>query len=256
MTARREWRLHRVGGVVGVLVAPLLIGSAQVQERVFHFQTGQVLSLITSKPRPGQDAAREAYFARVFPMAAEHGFRSEGGFAILDVTAQDYVPTPYMSLFSWPSLAAQAASRAEPDWPALEASRAGIWEELRICQLVLDAAVELRFCADREYSLSLVWLDADHPGDFDRYLTGMRDTVASLRVRKLLEVRDVRYTSLAEPGVRPPDRVWITEWPSAEARESYLGSGAFAEHVDLFRTGVGRFERFGMRFDFGGAAHD
>lgn len=251
MTTDTHLQLRRRIGA-GVRVALLCLGvhgHAGAEERTLTFRPGQVLSFVTSEQRPGTDEARDAYFSRVLPLAASHGFRSEGGFSIREVIPETYSPTPYMNLFSWPDRDARRRFVAEPTWLALESDRPRIWSELRICSVSLPHPVTLRFRSDRDYSISFAWLAPDHPGDFDRYLAGMKPTLRRLGVAKLLEAAGLELTSLVET-TDPPDRVWISEWPGPEARAAYLESPAFRDHLHLFRSGVRRFERYGVSFDF------
>ncbi|GAB4236777.1 MAG: hypothetical protein Tsb0034_11630 [Ekhidna sp.] len=226
--------------------------------RSIEINKGQVISLITSKPLPGTDELRSEYFRNVFPPAQALGFESQGSFRIRSVKLHGSKADPHvgegnlMSFFTWPDGASIERFRREtPNWNELEKSRRDIWEELRIIRMTSLKNAELNFHSDKIYRIVFVWLNDENPEHLKRYQKAMKATREELGARYVIQWDKVDYYhSFIEPS-NVPDLAWIIEWPSSQAHDDYLASEAFSKNVQLFMSGVSRFEAYETEFLFG-----
>ncbi len=222
-----------------------------------ELKKGQVVSLITSKPLSGTDELRSEYFQKVFPPAQALGYKSEGMFMIKSTKLHGAKMEPHvgegnlMSFFTWPNGGAVEEFRREtPNWSELEKSRKDIWEELRIVRMTVMKKTELNFRSDKIYRIVFVWLNDENPDNLNRYQKAMKSTREELGARYVIQWNKVDYYhSFIEPS-NVPDQAWIIEWPTSEAHASYISSDAFKENVNLFMTGVSRFEAYETTFYF------
>ncbi len=241
---------------LNVLVAALLftLNAAPLlaqQTTTVHLKKGQLISLITSITKSGPEAEqlRGQYFQKMFPIAAGLGFKEEGSFVIEKFRTGDYKPYPAMSFFSWPNREAHKKFENHPEWPQLQKMRASIWDELRVCQALVEQDITLIFEQGRTYNVSFLWLNKNNPGDFKKYRDSMKQTVSELGGEYFLQLPGVSYHSFLEPSP-PPDIILITEWPNPEAHQKYLQSEAFKKNVHYFQSGVAKFNSFSTTFHF------
>ena len=239
-----------------IIVSAALFGGAAItcdaQTASINLGKGQLVSFVASTTKPGRDSAREQYFQQLQPVASLHGFRLEGSFRIRDAKAGDFKPSPpVMNLFSWPNAEARRQFSKDPRSTRLISRRKSIWRELRIATAEVDQDLRLRFHPDKLYRVVFVWTNRDHPEALQRYRSAMSNTTQKLGARYLIELAGEDFESLTEKR-RPPDRMWIVEWPSRKAHQDYISSDAFHENSHHFHRGVEIFEAFDTAFVFDG----
>lgn len=236
--------------VLGALAMGGVAERTVAQEGTMLLRAGEVLTVFTSAPVDGANEARTEYFEAVLPMAAEFGFRSMASLRIEGsryLGSDEVQVSPALSLYSWPSEAERESFERHAPFFEWRDRRPQLWTELREASVVVDEDVHLRFDEAQLYRVVLLWENPERPDDFGRYQEALSETVAGLGGRYVVRGRGTSFASLRET-VRPPEHIWIIEWPSREAHRAYQASEAFQAHHHLFMSGVQRFEVHETRF--------
>lgn len=234
--------------IVGASASP---GSAQ-RSGAIALDAGQVLTFFTSAPNEHANAARARYFDAVLPMAEDFGFVSVTSLRIEGsrfMGTEDFGPSPTVSLFSWPSVEDQRAFDDHVPFQEWKSMRPDLWVELREASMVLEEPVALSFDPSRLYRVVFLWENGERPHDFARYQAALAETVAEQGGRYIVRGEGVAFHSLVDNDVRPPEHVWIIEWPSRNAHRAYQESDESQANLPLFMSGVERFEVHEVRYD-------
>ncbi|MEO0501666.1 MAG: hypothetical protein AAF205_14165, partial [Pseudomonadota bacterium] len=158
--------------------APSTISTAPAAPAAFEIdlKRGEVLQLIAPETRADGDAARQTYYRSAFPIAEKLGYERLGQLNVAEKVVSDYDPGAFV-FFSWPDAAAITRFEDHPDWPAIKATRPDAWRELKVYTAALEEDLRLSFDPAKHYTVVVAWLDAEYPGDYERYLAGIESAV-------------------------------------------------------------------------------
>ncbi len=203
---------------------------------------GALLSIISVIPKQGEaaDAARSEYYQTAFPLASGYGLQREGQLRVVaaPIGAHD---SKGIIFFSWPSAEAEAALEAEAAWPGIKALRPKAWEDLRILTDELEDDLTLTFAPDKTYTLAMAWTNPENPKDYDRYMDGIEDAVASVGGRFVYKMFDPKFESHAlDAGA--PGQVTLVEWDSPQGLANFQETDGFKANAKYLTSGVTRFE--------------
>ncbi len=206
------------------------------------FEKGQLLSLISFVPMPGEEAAlaRKAYTQQAFGLGREFGLKPAGSLPVAAVAVGTYSPAA-ISFFSWPDALAEERFRLQPQWPAIRSTRPDGWDELRVHDVVLAGDLTLRFDPAKTYTMATAWINPENPEDYDRYLANIEETVNRVGGRFFYQMREPRYVSMAA-GRGAPGRITFVEWNSPKGLARFQESAGFKANVHYLRSGTAAFE--------------
>ncbi|MEO0575012.1 MAG: hypothetical protein AAF004_06075 [Pseudomonadota bacterium] len=210
--------------------------------KTMEFKAGNILSLISSAPKAGVAAAavRNRYAKTAFSLAGTFGLRPAGSLTVTDTVAGSFTPAA-VSFFSWPSVTAERDFRAHPDWAAIKATRPQGWDELRIHDVVLTKDLTVTFHADKTYTMATAWINPEHPGDYDLYLSNIVPAVTASGGRFIYQMRDPQFNALATQ-IGAPSRVTLVEWESQEGLSDFLNTDGYKDNAHYMQRGVTAFE--------------
>lgn len=201
---------------------------------------GEVLQLIAPQARADGNSARQAYYDKVFPIAESFGYKRLGQLNVKQKVISDYDPGAFI-FYSWPDEKAEDDLYSHPDWPALKAVRPEAWTELKIYSDTLDEDLTLNFDPAKHYTVVVAWFDPAHPGDYERYLSGIESAVTREGGRFIYKMRRPRFeahaSSLAAPG-----QITFVEWNSSSGFARVQKSDEYKANAKFFNSGLESFE--------------
>lgn len=201
---------------------------------------GEVLQLIAPQARPDGNAARQAYYENVFPIAESLGYKRLGQLNVKQKVISDYDPGAFI-FYSWPDEEAEESLYSHPDWPALKASRPDAWTELKIYSDTLDEDLTLSFDPAKHYTVVVAWFDPAHPGDYERYLSGIESAVTREGGRFIYKMRRPAFEAHASSLVAP-GQITFVEWETSGGFARVQKSKEYKESAEFFNSGLERFE--------------
>ncbi|AWW75348.1 hypothetical protein CD351_13005 [Erythrobacter sp. KY5] len=202
---------------------------------------GEVLQVIVSQQRAdGREAAR-TYGQAAFPLAQRHGYARIGQLNVRQTIRSDFAPQA-VSFFSWPSQAALDSFSAEPDWPAIKATRPEAWSGLDIYSAELQHDLKIATDPDKHYTVLIAWLKSDEAtADYDRYLTGIEPAVERSGGRFLYKMRMPEREAYA-PDATAPHQLTFVEWETTDGFEKVQQSPEYAANQQYFGSSMEKFE--------------
>lgn len=215
---------------------------------VVEWRPGEVISVISVDPAAGEPArqARRDYLERAFALATEYGLKPLGSVPVSGAVVGAFAPGA-VAFYSWPDQRSEAALANDPRWPAIKARRPAGWDELRVHDVVADRPVSLRFSADKTYTMATAWLNAEHPDDYDRYLSNIATAVSEVGGRFILDLQAPDFEAHAFDGPAP-GRVVFVEWDSPAALQAFQDTAGFKRNVALLQSGTTAFELLVLKF--------
>ncbi|MEM9616651.1 MAG: hypothetical protein AAF936_01725 [Pseudomonadota bacterium] len=201
---------------------------------------GEVLQLIAPQARTDGNSARQAYYDKVFPIAESLGYERLGQLNVKQKVISDYNPGAFI-FYSWPDEEAEDGLYSRPDWPALKAVRPEAWTELKIYSDTLDQDLTLNFDPAKQYTVVVAWFDPAHPGDYERYLSGIENAVTREGGRFIYKMRRPRFEAHAS-SLDAPGQITFVEWDSNDGFARVQKSDEYKANAKFFNSGLESFE--------------
>ncbi|MEO0365160.1 MAG: DUF1330 domain-containing protein [Pseudomonadota bacterium] len=226
-----------------LLLMPLASVAGESPEVVeAAYREGELISLIAVVAKAGDDAAavRGQYLRNAFGLAEQHGMKVLGSLNVTEVISGDFKPQ-VLAFYSWPSVAAEQAFDAMPEWKPIKATRPDGWDDLRFHDATACQDLTLRFASDKSYTLATAWVNPENPDDYDNYLKGIEPALNALGGRFVYQMRDPVFSALVSTE-SPPSRLTLVEWKSPEDLDRFLQSDGFKQHSALLTSGTVGFE--------------
>lgn len=212
---------------------------------VIQMKQGEVLQLIAPEARADDAAARQAYYNAAFPIAESFGFKRLGQLNITQKVISDYDPGAFI-FFSWPNENAVNDFANHPQQPSLKAMRSEAWTELKIYNDVLEGDLTLSFDPSKHYTVVVAWFDPAHPGDYERYLTGIESAVNRESGRFIYKMRNPSFEANASPMVAP-GQITFVEWDDTDGFARVQKSSEYKANAQFFNSGLDRFEFYWLK---------
>ena len=213
---------------------------------MIDMKKGEVLQVIASELRTDGAAAARQYGQTAFPIAQRHGFKRLGQLNVTRNAVSDYEPQAF-SFFSWPSQKAVDAFDAEPEWPAVKATRPQAWSELKVFSSELKEDLTLSFSPDKHYTVLVAWLKSDDDiADYNRYLTGIEPAVARSGGQFLYKMRLPSMEAHASDP-KPPHQLTFVEWESTDGFAKVQQTQEYLDHREYFSSSMERFEFYWLK---------
>jgi len=221
------------------------VNSEQEEQLVIEVKRGEVLQLIAPESRPDAAAARQSYYDAVFPVADSFGYRRLGQLNVHRRVSSDYDPGAFI-FFSWPSEAAAQGFSNHPDWPTQKANRREGWTELKIYNAVMEQDLRLSFDPKKHYSVVVAWFNADNPGDYERYLSGIEPAVVRAGGRFIYKMQSPNIEAHASAPTAP-GQITFVEWETENGFAEVQNSPEYLANRQYFATGLERFEFYYLK---------
>lgn len=211
-----------------------------------EMKKGEVLQVIASQLQPEGQAAARKYGQTAFPIAQSHGFKRLGQLNVREIAISDFAPEAF-SFFSWPSQDAASAFAAEPDWPAIKATRPDAWSELKVYSAELKEDLKLQFDRDKHYTVLVAWLKSDDAmSEYSRYLTGIEPAVERSGGRFIYKMRMPTMEAHASPPAAPHQLTFV-EWESTDGFAKVQESQEYLDYRQYFGSSIERFEFYWLK---------
>jgi uncharacterized protein (DUF1330 family) len=212
-----------------------------VKSLTVELKRGEVLQVVAPQGRADGTEARQKYYRTVFPLAQAQGYRRLGQLNVTRTVISPYKPGAF-AFFAWPSQAAADAFASHPQWPALKATRPEAWSELKIYDDLVEEDLSLTFRTDKHYSVVVAWFDPEHPGDYERYLSGIEGAVARSGGRFMLKLRKPSIEVMTDAKAAAPGQMTLVEWDTLDGFEKVQKTPEYAASRKYFGSGLTAFE--------------
>ncbi len=206
------------------------------------YKKGQVVSFVAVVGQEGAqaDAARNTYYKSAFPIANQFGFQRDAQFNVQAVPVGTFKPQVII-IYSWPDAEAEKAFNAHPDWPAVKATRATVWDELRVYNDVLKEDLTLTLDASKTYTLAAAWINLENPDDYAKYLSGIQTAVSQAGGRFIYTMHAPGFETHSAPFTGP-DQLLLVEWDTPGGLDKFGKSADFKANAKYLGSGTSRFE--------------
>ena len=187
------------------------------------FRADRLTEVAIFRVRSGlENVLRDAYFARIMPVAQEYGAKPLGSFSIETVQHGTGNPTTY-AFFEWPDLDAKHRFERDPRFVDLRRLRNGLLEELRLVYLRAKADATVELVPGHVYEIFGAWLNRKDAERMNEYFSVAAPFVAE-RGAKFPAEFDV--VGGPDPAFVPHAFGFI-DWPSRAAKDAWFGSEEF-----------------------------
>jgi len=210
------------------------------QSLSINLEKGQVLSLVAPIPKEGGSTHLKAYYDQAFPLADKYGLRNEGRIQTVSTIIGNFTPSAW-TLFTWPSEEAMSALEADPLWPDIKALRPLAWDELKIVSAVVDEDKELRFSADKYYTVAFSWFNPEKPNSYLQYIKNIESILPKVGGRFIHLMRMPVYEVHASNPIAP-GQVTFVEWDTIDGLQKLQANEEYQEQLGLLREGTIGFE--------------
>ena len=210
----------------------------------------QALFSVIAPDTKATDEATQAYQifrSRALSLAAEYGFTLHGSFALNGAAIGSFEPQGFL-LTSWPSQEAFDSFQHDPRWAEFDALRPTIWNDIRYYRDVQEDGLSLTLKSNKFYTLAIAHTNPANPGDYDQYLSNLKDEVEKNGGRFILKLSDPSLESLS--GATPPNQLTFIEWDDAEGVDRLLGSDVYKATRHLAASGTTELSFYRLKPSF------
>ncbi len=222
---------HDRRNAILLAVVLMLTAAASVQaapspprEARISFQPNTIVEAAFFRIDPARQAeVHERYISKVLPLAEEFGMRSLGIFSVTHVSNGPEDATLW-GLFQWPDQASRKRFEADPRYLEVRAVRDELMASFKVVHLKPKRAFTVTFREGHIYEFAGLWMNRTHASHMDDYLAATRPFGQEHGVG-LIDAFEVVGTSERYPF--QPEKVFIIDWPSEEAKSKWIASEAF-----------------------------
>ena len=198
-------------------------------EKTFNFEQGQAIDILFLEAKPETDEKLKEYFAAVFPIVKDAGYRPLPGLRIYQSPTQGNYHPGTLVMASWRDAAsrAEAMERIEEAVPDFHQRRRDIWSSFAMTVYEMEEPVSFAVDSEGTYVLTAYWQKDDVERGFEAFKKDWSSRMHRAGGQLVLEL---------EGGSSPfgyrydPDHLTITRWQSAESFETFYRQNLAMDH--------------------------